>query len=321
MISAKTRLIHVLYPGTTLLDVAGPQQVFRDAGKFAPNGGYDVRLVSVDGGSVVTKEGFTFDTESFARVRLRSSDLVLVPGGSGVFEATRDDRLVGWLKRRAPRAGLVASTCTGAFLLAEAGLLDGRRAVTHWDDCARLREEYPDVLVEEDPIFIADGPIRTSAGVTAGIDLALALVEDDHGRQVALDLARSLVIPSKRQGGQSQFSAHLQRQVHDAEAAFETLHLWVTNNLAADLRVERLADRMGMSPRSFYRTYRSQAGVTPARMVSRMRVDGARRLLEETDQTVKSIARACGFGTEEQMRCAFQRELKISPSAYRAKWS
>ncbi len=199
-------------------------------------------------------------------------------------------------------------------------MLEGRRAVTHWDDCANLQRRYPTVRVETDPIFIEDRGVWTSAGVTAGIDLALALVEREIGYQVSVDLARRLVVYSKRPGGQSQFSNRLQQQVVDETGSFETLHEWMEQNLHRDLRVEKLAEQAGMSPRNFHRVYTRSTGITPACMVASMRVEAARRTLEETDLGVAAIARRCGFGTDEQMRRTFQRELGVSPSAYRETW-
>lgn len=322
-ISAKRRrrVLHLVYPGAKLLDVSGPLQVFHDARRTDGSPAYDPLLVSRAGGRVGTDVGVELDTRPVGRLRVQPTDIVLVPGGPGVFEAVRDESLTAWLRERGPRAHTVASTCTGAFLLAAAGLLDGRRAVTHWDDCAELQRRHRDVTVEEDPIFIRDGNVWTSAGVTAGIDLALALVEEDLGREASLDIARRLIVYSKRGGGQSQFSSRLQRQVEAKQGSFEELHEWIAENLDRDLRVERLAERSGMSPRTFYRAYLEETGITPARMVAQARLEAARRQLEETDSGVASIARACGFGTEEHMRRTFQRELSVSPSAYREKWA
>jgi transcriptional regulator GlxA family with amidase domain len=316
----RQRVLHVVYPGTKLLDVSGPLQVFHDARRTDGAPGYEPVLVSRAGGGVATDVGVELDTRPLSRTRVGPADIVLVPGGAGVFEAVHDERLVRWLRERAPRARLVGSTCTGAFLLAAAGLLDGRRAVTHWDDCAELQRRHPAVRVEEDPIFLADAGVWTSAGVTAGIDLALALVEEDLGREAALDIARRLIVYSKRPGGQSQFSSRLQQQVEAERGSFEDLHEWVTEHLDRDLRVEQLAAKSRMSPRTFHRAYVEETGITPARMVTRARLEAARRRLEETDAGVARIARECGFGTEEHMRRTFQRELSVSPAGYREKW-
>ena len=321
-ISAKParRVLHLLCPRTKLLDVAGPLQVFRDARERDGRPAYQTQLVSVDGGALLTDVGVELDTLGLDRVRVRASDLVLVPGGPGVFAAAEDAALLRFLAERATRARALASTCTGAFLLAAAGVLDGRRAVTHWDDCDALQAAHPAVRVESDPIYVEDAGVWTSAGVTAGIDLALAWVERDLGRPAALDIARRLVVHSKRPGGQSQFSARLQQQVEDEGGDFEALHEWVHAHLDQDLRVERLAERCSMSARSFHRAYTRATGSTPARMVARLRVEAARRRLEESEDGVAAIARACGFGTEEHLRQSFQRALGLSPSAYRARW-
>ena len=215
--------------------------------------------------------------------------------------------------------GASASVCTGAFLLAAAGLLDERRAVTHWTRCAELATRFPSVHVEPDPIFIRDGDVWTSAGVTAGIDLSLALVEDDLGRALALDVARQLVVFLKRPGGQAQFSAALSLQ--KSGERFGELHAWIAENLAADLSVGVLAARVGMSERSFVRHYRAQTGTTPARSIEHMRLEAARRLLGDTALPVKRVAARCGFGTEETMRRGFLRSLGVSPQAYRERFT
>ncbi|MEM7305019.1 MAG: helix-turn-helix domain-containing protein [Planctomycetota bacterium] len=322
-ISAKParRVLQVVHAGVKLLDLAGPLQVFRDAKGPSGRSFYRVLLVSKEGGEIAVEPGITLATTALARVRVQPRDVLLVPGGAGVFEAAEDDGLVGWLARHGPRAEVLASTCTGAFLLAAAGLLDGRRAVTHWDDCDDLQRRHPAVQVDPDPIFIEDRGVWTSAGVTAGIDLALALVERDIGRGAALDVARRLVVHSKRSGGQSQFSRRLEAQVNDEGGDFDALHRWVSEHLTEDLRVERLAARCRMSPRTFHRAYVRARGLTPAQAVTKLRVEAARDLLEDSDQGVAAVARRAGFGNEEHMRRAFQRELGVSPSAYRAQWS
>lgn len=321
--SAKPRrVLHLVYPDVKLLDLCGPLQVLRDAAEYARGtGSYQSVLVSEHGGEVVTDTGITLNTRTLSSVRPTARDTVFVPGGNGVYDAAENPAIVDWLRTRGLRARILASTCTGAFLLAATGLLDGRRAVTHWRCCDRLRQRHPNVRVEDDPIYIRDGNLWTSAGVTSGIDLALAIVEDDLGRGVALELARNLVVYSKRRGGQSQFSQRLQSQIADTEDTFEKLHEWLARNLTADLRVERLAERSGMSPRTFHRVYTQRTGYTPARVVARARVEAARQLLEDSEVGVKAIAQRCGFGAEEKMRRTFQRELGVSPTDYRAAWS
>jgi transcriptional regulator GlxA family with amidase domain len=232
-----------------------------------------------------------------------------------------DRRLVDWLAAHAPMARRTASVCAGAFLLAEAGLLDGRRVVTHWASCDALHLRYQNLTVEPDAIFVQDGPIWTSAGVTAGIDLSLALVQEDCGREVAMQVARQLVIYLKRPGGQSQFSELLKTQTLTT-TAFEDLHVWISKNLRDErLNVDQLAERVGMSPRNFARSYKAKTGRTPAKAIEVFRLEAARRLLEETEQGVDRIARSCGFGDEERMRTTFQRHLAISPRDYRRRFS
>jgi transcriptional regulator GlxA family with amidase domain len=234
-------------------------------------------------------------------------------GGAGIHAACRDARLVDWVTARAARARRVASVCSGAFLLAEAGLLDGRRAVTHWGRCEAFARRFPAVRLEPDPIFVNDGKFWTSAGITAGIDLALALVEADLGHRLALAVARHLVVFLKRPGGQAQFSAALTLQT--AERRFERLHSWMVDNIRRDLSVPALARAARMSERSFVRHYRGSTGMTPARAVERLRVEAARRQLED-GETIKRVARGCGFGSEETMRRAFLRALGVTPQAY-----
>jgi transcriptional regulator GlxA family with amidase domain len=223
------------------------------------------------------------------------------------------------VRQRAGQARRTASVCTGAFLLAASGMLDGRRAVTHWSFCADFARRFPDVRVESDPIFVRDGSVWTSAGVTAGIDLALALVEEDLGRTVALAVARYLVVFLKRPGGQAQFSETLSLQA--AEDRFGTLHDWISKHLADDLSLPVLARQAGMSERSFSRHYANATGLTPARAIERLRVEGARRLLSETRLPVKRISQRCGFGSEETMRRSFLRLLAATPQDYRARFS
>jgi len=212
----------------------------------------------------------------------------------------------------------VASVCTGAFLLAASGWLDGRRVVTHWTRCEQLAQQHPRLQVEPNPIFINDGPVWTSAGVTAGIDLALAMVEADLGRAMALDVARQLVVFLKRPGGQSQFSVTLSLQ-HEG-GRFDELHAWISENLTKDLGVPTLAEQAGMSERSFIRHYRADTGQTPARAIELIRVETARRLLSDTGVPIKRVATQCGFGSEETLRRSFLRAMGVTPQAYRERF-
>jgi transcriptional regulator GlxA family with amidase domain len=245
-------------------------------------------------------------------------DTLVVAGGENFNAASMDPVLVDWVRARTRQARRVASICTGAFLLATAGVLDGRRAATHWLYCAELARRFPAVHVESDPIFVRDGSIWTSAGVTAGIDLSLALVEEDLGRTVALSVAQYLVVFLKRPGGQAQFSEALSLQA--AEDEFGSLHEWISKHLAEDLSLPALASQAGMSERSFSRHYSESTGLTPARAIERLRVEGARRLLSDTRLPIKRIFRRCGFGSEETMRRSFLRLLSITPQDYRARF-
>jgi transcriptional regulator GlxA family with amidase domain len=227
--------------------------------------------------------------------------------------------LVDWVRQRTKKARRVASVCTGAFLLAASGALDGRRAVTHWSYCAELARRFPAVRVESDPIFVRDGSVWTSAGVTAGIDLALALIEEDLGHAVAIEAARRLVVFMKRPGGQSQFSAALAAQA-SASGPFEALHSWMAAHLRDDLSVERLAERARMTPRTFARRYVDEVGRTPARTVSALRLEAASRSLAESRRPLKRIALDCGFGSEQNLRRAFMRRFGVLPLEYRERF-
>jgi transcriptional regulator GlxA family with amidase domain len=231
--------------------------------------------------------------------------------------------LLQWVRTQAASARRVASVCTGAFMLAEAGVLDGHRVVTHWDSCDELARRYPALQVDPEPIFINEEALWTSAGVTAGIDLALAMVEADLGRNIALAVARDLVVFLKRPGGQSQFSTALsmQQATRGQDSRFGDLHAWILDNLASDLSVATLAAQVGMSERSFVRHYRAHTGNTPARAIEQLRVEAARRLLGDSALPIKRIADRCGFGTEETLRRSFLRAVSVTPQAYRERFS
>jgi transcriptional regulator GlxA family with amidase domain len=316
------RVIEVLaFPAVQLLDVTGPLQVFASANDLVAEAGgappYVLRVVA-KGGSVTASAGLGIAARPLPRTGA-TLDTLIVAGGPGVDAAAADPALVKWIRERARIARRVASVCTGAFLLAASGVLDGRRAVTHWSYCAALARRFPAVRVESDPIFVRDGAIWTSAGVTAGIDLALALVEEDLGRTVALAVARYLVVFLKRPGGQAQFSTALSLQA--AEDKFGALHDWIVRHLADDISLGVLASQAGMSERSFSRRYAEATGLTPVHAVERLRVEAARRLLSESRLPVKRISRRCGFGSEETMRRSFLRLLATTPQDYRSRFS
>jgi transcriptional regulator GlxA family with amidase domain len=317
------RIVEVLaYPAVQLLDVTGPLQVFATTNEQVAQAGgtppYLLRVVAKGGQGVTATAGLGIATSPLPRTGT-PADTLIVAGGPGVDAAAADAVLIDWLRRRTKTARRVASVCTGAFLLGASGALDGRRAVTHWSWCAELARRFPAARVESDPIFVRDGSIWTSAGVTAGIDLALALVEEDLGRTVALAVARYLVVFLKRPGGQAQFSEALSLQ--SAEDEFGALHEWINKHLSDDLSLAILAGRAGMSERSFSRHYAEATGVTPARAIERLRVEAARRLLSESRLPVKRISQRCDFGSEETMRRSFLRVLSATPSDYRARFS
>jgi transcriptional regulator GlxA family with amidase domain len=322
--SAPRRVAVVAFPDVQVLDVTGPLEVFARSARWLRDQGratdaYAVEILAAARGPLRCSAGFEIVAgRSYAAVR-GGIDTLLVAGGVGTAAATADRALLAWLRRMAPRVRRLGSVCTGTFVLAEAGLLDGRRVTTHWRSCARLAERFPAVKVDPDPIFVRDDDLYTSAGVTAGMDLALALVEEDHGREVALAVARELVLFLRRPGGQSQFSAQLAVQAADREPLRE-LQAWAGDHLDADLSVEALARRVAMSPRNFARVFTREVGRTPARFVEGLRVEAARRRLEESSHGVDAIAAQCGFGTSESMRRAFLRTLRVPPSDYRERF-
>ena len=314
------RVIDVLaYPAVQVLDVTGPLQVFASANDLVAEAGgsppYALRVVAQ--GRVTASAGLGLEAAALPPVRA-ALDTLIVAGGQGVEAAAADPALLNWVRKRASRARRVASVCTGAFLLAAAGVLDGRRAATHWSFCAELARRFPAVRVEPDPIFLCDGPVWTSAGVTAGIDLALALVEEDLGRSVALAVARYLVVFLKRPGGQAQFSAALSLQT--AEDKFGALHDWINGHLASSLSLSVLADQAGMSERSLSRVFRQQTGMTVNAYVEASRIDFARRLLEDSDLPLKTIAALGGFGNTHAMRRAFLHRLGVTSTDYRSRF-
>ena len=315
------RQIEILaFPDAQVLDVTGPAQVFASANAVsrAEPGGplYDIALVA-EAAEVTCNSGITIRCRPLQDTG-PAPDTAIVAGGSGVNAACRRPALIEWTRQRALQVRRMASVCSGAFLLAEAGLLDGRRAVTHWHRYDEFAGRFPKVRLERDPIFLRDGSLWTSAGVTAGIDLALAMVEEDHGRKLALAIARELVVFLKRPGGQSQFSVPLKLQAADDK--FSDLHAWISANPTRPLTLQDLADRAGMSLRSFARHYRQRTGRTPANTVEAIRLERAQGLLE-TGATVDAAARKSGFGSAETMRRVFLRRLGVGPKDWRERFS
>ena len=313
------------FPDAQILDIVGPLAIFGDVARWTREHGaasgvqYEIELLAPRAGRFRTTCGLELVATRAATAVRGGIDTLLVAGGQGVRAAAANPSLLAWLRRIAPKVRRLGSVCTGTFVLAAAGLLDGRRVSTHWGAAARLQETFPRLRVDPDPIFVKDGNVYTSAGVTAGMDLALALVEEDCGREVALAVARQLVLFLRRPGGQSQFSAQLATQAADREPLRE-LQSWIVENVGEDLSVPALASQVAMSPRNFARVFTREVGATPARYVERVRVEAARRRLEESDDNVDQIADRCGFGSAEGMRKAFLRTLRVAPSTYRSRF-
>lgn len=317
------KVIHVLaFENAQVLDVTGPLQVFASANDLARQRGlplpYAVNVIATQAGPVMTSAGLALLAEALPAIE-QPCDTLVIAGGWGVYGVAEDPTLVQWVRDKSRHTRRMASVCTGAFLLAASGLLDGCRVATHWTRCEELARKFPALTVEANPIFIQQGAVWTSAGVTAGIDLCLALVEEDLGRAIALEVARHLVVFLKRPGGQSQFSVTLSLQKSDSR--FAELHAWIADNLTLELSIATLAAQAGMSERSFVRHYRTETGQTPARAVELIRVENARRQLADSTTSIKRIAMQCGFGCEETLRRSFLRALSVTPQAYRERFS
>lgn len=303
------------FPGVQALDVVGPHEVFSGA-SLLTNGGYRVAVVSPEGQPVTTPTGLAFMAEPLPDPS-GPVDTLVIPGGGGVDAARSNDELVSWIRKVAASARRIVTVCTGAFLAAEAGLLDGHRATTHWAFAGRLAREFPSVTVDPDPIFIrSSDTVWTAAGVTSGIDLALSLVEDDHGTEVAQTVARWLVLYLRRPGGQTQFATPVwmprakRAPIREVQEAIEA-------EPGGPHSIDDLARRAAMSPRHFTRVFTDEVGEAPGHYVERVRTEAARRQLEESDDTVVAIAARCGFGTAETMRRNFIRRVGVPPDQYR----
>lgn len=318
-------VVFIVYPDIVLLDLIGPLQVFTHARKNPQSGSaYQTHIVSFDGGRIETNTVLSIDTDPMAEwlgknVQAPIHTLIVV-GGDGAIPASVDPQIVRQVRQMANKAYRVCSVCSGALVLAATGLLDGRRAVTHWEDCDYLTAQFPTVKVEVDPIYIQDGDVWTSAGITAGIDMALAVIEEDLGAMAAIEMARSLVTPMVRLGGQSQFSPELDRKERDTEGRFKSLHDWIKQNLRQIIPVEDMASQCGMSARNFSRQYTATMGISPAKAVEAIRVHAARDLLGRTNRSIKAIAIDCGLQDDERMRRAFLRQINTTPSQYRAQF-
>ncbi len=320
-------IVFIAAPRSQILDVAGPFQVFVRAAEIFVREHptrklpYRVLLASTTHGkSVSTNCGLILTGTETVRTLRGPIDTLLVAGGSGVEQASHDKELLLWLRRTAPRARRIGSICTGTFVLASAGLLEGKRVTTHWKFAAELADKFKTTIVDPDPIYIRDGNTYTTAGVTAGMDLALALVEEDLGSPVALEVARELVLYFRRAGGQSQFSTAMALQSSDRKQ-IEDLRSWAVDNLTLDLRVAKLAAQAGMSPRNFARVFQKDTGTTPARFVERLRVEAARRRLEESHDKLEKVASDCGLVSLQALRRSFMRVLHVPPHEYRQRFA
>ncbi|MFJ7252805.1 GlxA family transcriptional regulator [Streptomyces sp. NPDC098085] len=314
-----------VFPGVNALDVTGPAEIFALAARMPPAGRapYEVRVVGERPGDVATFSGVRLGVDGTFAEESGRPGTVLVPGRMDIGPQGPvpriDEAVVAWLRAVGPEAGRVASVCAGAHVTAAAGLLDGHRATTHWATAARLAAEYPEIEVEADPVFVRSGRMWTSAGLTSSMDLALALVADDHGDRVALEVARIMVMYLQRPGGQSQFSVPLAQQAGSRDDV-RSLRLWIGAHLDADLSVPALASRLAMSERHFARTFHAETGSTPGAFVEEMRLEAARRLLERTDRVLDDVARACGFGSVETLHRVFRDRLGTTPAAYRRRF-
>jgi transcriptional regulator GlxA family with amidase domain len=317
------RIVFVVFEGAEALDLTGPQGVFSVATQLGSNlpgpasatPRYRTELVAPTGGLVTLSSGLTVAAQGIAELTGEIDTLVVV-GGLSTAGAFRDLVLVAWIRDVAPSVRRVASICTGAFLLAKAGVLDGRRATTHWAASTKLQEKYPQITVEPDPVYVRDGNVWTSAGVTAGIDMSLALLADDYGPEISSEVARWLVVFVERTPRQNQISTQLAVQHATKRSPLRELAAWIVEHLDADLSITKLAKRAGMSARNFSRVFVQETGITPAAFVLQARLDGARRALEGR-LPIADVARLAGFGSTENLERAFRRELGTTPRDYR----
>ncbi len=328
--SPTTRLVVVVtYDGCQSLDITGPWEVFAKANMFVERhraqtgkAAYRLVLASPMGGIVTTNSGLEIsNTQALANLRGTINTILVVGGNEQAMEQPQQTQiLIPWLKRKAPHVQRMGSVCTGAFALASAGLLNGRRATTHWASCERMASQYPRVLMQPDAIYVADPPFYTSAGITAGIDLALAMVEADLGQPTALDVARDLVLFLRRSGGQSQFSVGLNAQKH-ASQRFQDLVAWMMAHPRADLSLQALAERVSMSERNFSRVFKQETSMTPAKFVEALRVENAKTCIEQTRWGFERVAQQAGFGSVDSLQRSMQRHANVTPEQYRQRFS
>jgi transcriptional regulator GlxA family with amidase domain len=314
------RIAILAIPGVQMLDLAGPMDVFSEASNLLGDPeAYTMTIVSLSSEPVTALNGTRFLPDATIATSLEGFDTLLIAGSPGIRKYEDHSGLVQWILRESRHVRRVGSICTGAFLLAHAGLLNGRHVTTHWNSTGRLAEMFPAIKLEPNTIYVKDGPIYTTAGVTASMDLALALVEEDHGRSVALRVAKELILFLKRPGGQSQFSVHLEAQVAEV-GPIRDIHEWILDNLSEDLSVETLAARLAMSSRNFARLFKRETDMTPGDYVEAARVEAARRMLEESDAPLKKVASMCGFADQSGLRRAFMRRIHVTPVEYRQRF-
>jgi len=316
----RRKVVIIAYPGVKLMDVCGPLQAFSDAQREDGSPAYEVLLVSEAGGAVRTDTSARLETLRLDARTMAAVDTLLIAGADLVMPPELTASLRARLARYLERPRRLGSICTGAFILAQLGVLDGREATTHWAACARFAQMHPAVRLKPDAIFVTSGQVWTSAGVSAGIDMALAMIQDDLDHLTALNVARGMVLFLKRPGGQSQFSVELRQQMHDARGRFDELHDWIRDHLQADLSVPALARAAKMSPRNFTRVYSRETGDSPAQAVEKLRTEAARRFLESGQDAIQVIARKTGFGDDERMRRAFVKTYGIAPQEYRSRF-
>jgi transcriptional regulator GlxA family with amidase domain len=307
----------ILFPGFQLLDIAGPKDAFAEV-KVLSRGEceYEMLTIGTTRGSVRSSSGLTVVPDRTIFDTCPDFDTVIVPGGLGIFDAFDDPALSDWLKAQYKKSRRVSAICNGLFALGTAGLLDNRVVTTHWMDVPRLAATFPKAKIEPDHIYVQDGRIYTTAGVTAGIDLSLAMIEEDFGRTMALDVAKYLIVYLRRAGGQSQFSPLLESQAAPGSQTV-TLQQYMLDHLHVEHTVASLAERIHMSPRNLSRTFTKDCGVTPMTFLNNARIDAARSYLEATDLPLREIAKRCGFDGTEGFRRTFNRRLQINPADYR----
>lgn len=319
------RVVFVTNESARSLEYMGPMQVFDEARIFLEYAGrldlaYRVEVVSRGTGTIYERKGFTISAPT-PYERLRGDvDTLILQAADEHDDCLRDERFIAWVARMSTRVRRIVSVCTGSFILAEAGVLDGRRAATHWCACEDFRRRYPKVRLESDPIYVKDGHVYTSAGATSGMDLAIALVEEDFGTEFARRVAQGLVMFLRRPGTQTQFSVQVGIEFSDA-AGVGDIERYIFDHLDGDLRIEALAERFGMSTRTFNRVFLRKVGMAPGRFVELCRLERARQFLEDTTEPVSQIAERCGYATSDGLRLAFERNLSVTPRAYRKRFA